>query len=293
MCGRPSRVRRRARRAVAREPPLQGKPASRPRAPFRGRRRAQRPYGWLPRVRGWRSGAVRARGRRLSRAARCLGLRGAAGSRRAGCLAGGGQGARGCGAPGAAGCPRSAVWEELAPAWEDPRPAHAREGPRRPFFRGLGGVSPGSGGVSLGLGGIRGHRDPATWGNAAGDPRRRATRGGGSSQTADSGPSAGVPCARPRTPSRPPLTVCYALRLAVASTRTPLPSGGAPATPFASRSRGRVSRWLRFPCGDGVFPRPRLAPGRAARGRRRGGSHGRRGVCGGRKPAKGVVFAAF
>ena len=96
----------------------------------------------------------------------------------------------------AAGRPKIAAWEELATAREDPRPAHAREGPQKPFFRGLGGVSLGSGGVSCGSGGIRGNRDPATWGDAAGEPRRRATRGAGSSQTANYGPFGGVSCAR-------------------------------------------------------------------------------------------------
>ena len=95
-----------------------------------------------------------------------------------------------------AGRPKTAASEELATAWEDSRPAHAREGSQRPVFRGLGGVSCGSGGVSCGLGGLRGRREPATWGNAASGPRRRATRGGGSSQTANYGPSGGSSCVR-------------------------------------------------------------------------------------------------
>ena len=100
------------------------------------------------------------------------------------------------GAQQAAARPKIAAWEELATAREDPRPAHAREGSRRPLFRGRGGVSHGLGGVSRGLGGLRGSRDSATWGNAAGEPRRRATRGERSSQTAKSGPPGGPSCVR-------------------------------------------------------------------------------------------------
>ena len=94
----------------------------------------------------------------------------------------------------AAGRPKAAAWEELASAWEDPRPAHARGNLRRPVFRGLGGIRAGSGGVSPGSGGLREHRDHATWGNAAGEPPRRTTRGGRSSKTAKSGPSGDPPC---------------------------------------------------------------------------------------------------
>ena len=97
---------------------------------------------------------------------------------------------------------KTATREELATAWEDLGLVHAPGASRRPVFRGSGGVSHGLGGVSCGLGGIWEHRDPATWGNAAGEPRRRAARGGGSSQTANYGPSGGSPCVRGGTARR-------------------------------------------------------------------------------------------
>ncbi len=109
---------------------------------------------------------------------------------------------------------------------------HAREGPQRPGFRG-------SGGVSHGLGGIRGCRHPATWGNAAGDPRRRVTRGGESSQTANYGLSRGLPCMR-RGAGRPPKGPQRTAAPPALAARSPPPATREP--PQAPRSTGAAPR---------------------------------------------------
>ena len=162
---------------------------------------------------------------------------------------------------------KTATREELATAWEDLGLVHAPGASRRPVFRGSGGVSHGLGGVSCGLGGIWEHRDPATWGNAAGEPRRRAARGGGSSQTANYGPSEGSPCVRggsrpPKGPQRTAAPPALAARSPPPATREP---------PHAPRSAHR----RRAPNPSAAAPptRPRPAaprrPPRSAAARRR------------------------
>ena len=142
--------------------------------------------------------------------------------------------------------------EELAPAREDPRAAHAREGLRRPVFRDLGGVSCGSGGVRVGLGGLRENRDPANWGNAACGRKGTRATGVGSSQAEDYGPRGASRCVRGR-PGRQKGRAALARRscrvcrteLSRAGSATPTSRHAGPATPtprFSGRIRGTPAR---------------------------------------------------